>query len=153
MNKLLTILLALFIVSCGGSSEKKENSGSEETAKMDRKEKLRFNQYKVKGMELYKTYCVACHQANGEGLASLYPPLKGSDYLMADLARAACIIKNGQTEEIVVNGETYSQMMPGLGNLTPLEIAEIITYITNEWGNEKGLTGVKEVEEWLKACQ
>lgn len=152
MNRILILVLALMAFACGGGAENKGEASSADAPEMDRKEKLRFNQYKVRGMELYNTYCAACHQKNGKGLASLYPPLAESDYLMDDLARAACIIKNGQTEEIVVNGQTYNQMMPGVGSLTPLEIAEILTYITNEWGNSKGLTGVKEVEKWLKEC-
>ena len=152
MNK-ITILTAIILIasSCGGGSGEKSSSG--EAPQMDRKAQLRFNQYKVKGKEIYSTRCAACHQANGEGLENLYPPLKESDYLMEDLGRAACIIKNGQTEEIIVNGKTYNTMMPGVGDLTALEIAEVITYITNEWGNEKGLTGVKDVEQWLKECE
>lgn len=154
MNKNLSILpffILALLCSCGGG--KKEQTTSDPEEKMDRREKLRFNQYKVKGKELYAVKCAACHQVNGEGLASLYPPLKESDYLLEDLARAACIVKNGQTDEIIVNGETYSTMMPPVSDLSPLEIAEIITYITNEWGNSVGLTDVKTVEGWLAACE
>lgn len=149
MNKLIALFIVIGLASCGGSGEKKAAADDQEP---DRRENLRFNQYKVKGMQLYQQHCVACHQPNGEGLAALYPPLKNSDYLLEDLARAACVIKNGQVEQIVVNGQTYSQMMPPV-EVSPLEIAEIITYITNEWGNEKGLTGVKEVEKWLQECE
>ena len=76
----------------------------------------------------------------------------GSDYLLEDLPRAACIIKHGQAKEIVVNGVSYNQMMPA-NPISNLEIAEVLTYITNAWGNDKGLTGVKEVDKWLKDCE
>lgn len=154
MNKLAILLLVFVFTACGGSSKSENsNDASSETAEIDRKDKLRLKQYMVKGGELYNTYCSACHQASGEGLASLYPPLKESDFLLEDLARAACIVKNGQTGSITVNGEVYNSMMPPLGQLTDLEIAEIITYISNSWGNEKGLSGVKEVEKWLENCK
>ncbi len=128
-------------------------SPSGEQSGMDRETKLKFDQYLVKGKELYESYCISCHQQSGEGLARLYPPLAGSDYLMADVPRAACIIKYGQFKEIVVNGTSYSQMMPGLQHLTNLEIAEILTYVTNTWGNEAGLQNVSEVEKWLSNCE
>ncbi len=138
---MLTMLVA---VACGSPSGKQEG--------MDRETKLKLDQYLVAGAELYATYCTNCHQDDGKGLASLYPPLAASDYLLADIPRAACIIKNGQFKEIVVNGTTYNQMMPGLQHLTNLEVAQILTYVSNSWGNDKGLQGVKEVEKWLASC-
>ena len=119
---------------------------------MDSRTKIRLKQYQVQGAKIYSTYCANCHQQDGKGLAALYPPLAGSDYLMADFNRAACIIKNGQAKEIEVNGVTYNQMMPA-NPLTNLEVAEVLTFIANAWGNEKGLVGVKEVDEWLKECE
>jgi len=137
-------VLAILIVACGSPSGKQDG--------MDRETKIKFDQYLVQGKELYQTYCTNCHQDDGKGLAALYPPLAASDYLMADLPRAACIVKNGQFKEIVVNGTTYNQMMPGLGHLTNLEIATIITYVSNSWGNEAGIQNVTEVEKWLNQC-
>ena len=83
----------------------------------------------------------------------MYPPLAGADYLLDSIPRAACIIKYGQHKEIVVNGVTYSQKMTGFSQLTNLEIAEVITFITNSWGNEGGYQNVKEVDKWLQNCE
>ena len=151
MNKLTVVAMALLLFSCGTGKQKSANN-EDQSSDLSRRDQLRYEQYKVKGMDLYNVYCSACHQSTGEGLESLYPPLKESDYLLSDLERAVCIVKNGQTDEITVNGISYNQMMSGLGQLTALEIAEIITYITNEWGNTKGLTDVSQVEKWLKEC-
>ena len=142
----LLLIIIGFISACGSGTAKEEKT---ETYSRD---KIRLRQYQVQGAKIYATYCANCHQQDGKGLASLYPPLAGSDYLMADLKRAACIIKNGQSKEIVVNGKIYNQMMPG-NPLTNLEIAEVLTYITNSWGNEAGLTGVKDVDKWMKECE
>lgn len=150
MKKISSLLaIAAIIYSCGNTTSESKSESSSETNQRD---EIRLKQYKVEGAKVYATYCANCHQQDGKGLAAVFPPLAGSDYLMADLKRAACIIKNGQAKEIVVNGETYNQMMPG-NPITNLEIAEVITYITNEWGNEAGLTGVKEVDKWLQECE
>lgn len=150
MNQLTKHFIILSVVAfsaCGGGSSSKE-AGS----KLDSRDEIRLRQYQVQGAKVYATYCANCHQSDGKGLAELYPPLAASDYLLEDLPRAACIIKNGQAKEIVVNGVTYNQMMPG-NPISNLEIAEVLTYITNAWGNEKGLIGVKDVDKWINECE
>ena len=150
MKIIISFLSISFLVGCGSKSA---NSGeADDTDKMDSRTKIRLKQYQVEGAKIYVAYCANCHQQDGKGLASLYPPLAESDYLLDDLARAACIIKNGQMKEIVVNGETYNQMMPG-NPISNLEIAEVLTYITNTWGNDAGLTGVKDIDKWLEECE
>lgn len=148
MKKLTYFLFfALITIACGGGSEEK----AEEKKSLSSRDEIRLKQYKVQGSKIYATYCANCHQQDGKGLASLYPPLAGSDYLLEDMARAACIIKNGQSKEIVVNGVTYNQMMPG-NPITNLEVAEVLTFIGNAWGNEAGLIGVKDVDKWIDEC-
>lgn len=145
-TKFLLLFSVITLFSCGGG-EKKEESSS-----LSSRDQIRLKQYQVQGAKIYATYCANCHQQDGKGLASLYPPLAGSDYLMENLQRAACIIKNGQSNEIVVNGVTYNQMMPA-NPITNLEVAEVLTFIANAWGNEGGLVGVKDVDEWLEECE
>lgn len=147
MNRFSCLLFLLILSACGGPKTTETT-----TEKPDEQDNIRLQQYVVKGKELYTTYCIACHQASGEGLAALYPPLAKSDYLLADLPRAACGIKNGLQTEIVVNGKKYNQMMPP-NNLTPLEIAEVLTYITNSWGNDAGISSSTEVTVWLENCE
>lgn len=150
MKKFILLVCSILLIGCGSKTAKYEETKG--TNKMDSRTEIRLKQYRVEGSKIYATYCANCHQQDGKGLASLYPPLDGSDYLLENLARAACIIKNGQMKEIVVNGETYNQMMPG-NPISNLEIAEVLTYITNAWGNEAGLTGVKDVDKWMEECE
>lgn len=145
LNNFIPTLIILLVFSCGSKTNNKE------AATLDRDE-IRLKQYRVKGSQIYKQICANCHQQDGTGLAGLFPPLAKADYLTGDLERAACIIKNGMIGEIVVNGTRYNQMMPANKQLTPLEVAEVLTFITNAWGNDKGLTSVKEVERWLANC-
>ncbi|MEP1035215.1 cytochrome c [Ekhidna sp.] len=149
MKKLTYLFFAAtLIVACSSGSGEKSQT---EESSMSSRDEIRLKQYQVQGAKVYATYCANCHQQDGKGLASLYPPLAESDYLLEDMARAACIVKNGQSKEIVVNGVTYNQMMPG-NPITNLEIAEVLTFIGNAWGNEAGLIGVKDVDKWISEC-
>jgi len=148
MNKILLLILPFILTFCGQVSK---NSSAKND--LGYKGQIKLEQYMVKGAKTYQVYCQNCHGKGGQGLSSLYPPLKQADYLLEDLPRAACIIKNGQNKKIIVNGKEYNQMMPAMANLTPLDIAEVITYITNSWGNSEGMTNVKDVEKWLQECE
>lgn len=73
---------------------------------------------------------------NGEGVEDAFPPLAKSDYLMKDPKRAITIILKGQHEEITVNGKVYHNLMPEQSYLPDEEIADVVNYITNSWGNK-----------------
>ena len=106
----------------------------------------------VQGRELYNIHCSNCHQPDGSGLRGLYPPLNPSDYMEQHFEEVICLIRNGKSGEIVVNGKTYNQPMPGIPTLTDLEVAEIASYIYNSWGHERGLIDVKSIESEVD-CQ
>ncbi len=103
------------------------------------------------GAGLYATHCAACHQANGQGLTGAFPPLAESDYLMESRSRALKTILQGVSGEIVVNGKTYNAMMPAMGYLSDDEVAAILTYVTNSWGNEAAAFGTSEVADARQA--
>lgn len=88
------------------------------------------------GKEIFGTTCFACHQSEGQGIPSTFPPLAKSDYLNADSKRAIKTILHGLTGEITVNGKKYNNVMPAQ-NLSDDEIANVLTYIYNSWGNNK----------------
>ena len=115
-------------------------------------EEIKRQKYITEGILVYKNNCANCHQNKGEGLSALYPPLAGSDYL-ADKNSVVCLIRYGQKGPIVVNGKHYNRPMPAQPQLSDLEVAELVTYIYNEWGGQKKLIGVKEVTPILKECQ
>ncbi|MCO4291322.1 cytochrome c [Solitalea sp. MAHUQ-68] len=112
---------------------------------------IKEKQYYSEGLYLYQKYCQNCHMDNGQGLGQLIPPLAASDYLQQNTSELACIIKNGKKGKITVNGKEYEGIMPA-NNLSTIEIAEIITYITNTWGNKLPTYSIKQVEEDLKKC-
>ncbi|UTA68924.1 MULTISPECIES: cytochrome c [Emticicia] len=112
-------------------------------------EQIKLEQYYIGGKVIYEQNCANCHQKDGKGLQNLYPPLAGSDYLQ-NKAQVIRVIKNGLTGAINVNGKIYNQPMPANSQLQNLDIAEVVTYIYNEWAGEKEITTVEEVEKALK---
>ncbi|MAW59222.1 MAG: nitrite reductase, copper-containing [Planctomycetes bacterium] len=96
------------------------------------------------GANVYAQNCLACHQANGAGIPGAFPPLAKSDYLMADEARAIRTVTEGLTGKITVNGVDYDGIMPK-PNLTDDQIANVLTYVRNTWGNEGGITTLESV--------
>ncbi|GAB4012998.1 cytochrome c [Spirosoma sp. KCTC 42546] len=114
-------------------------------------EEMKRERYITEGILVYKNNCANCHQSKGEGLAALYPPIAHSDFLK-DKNRVICLIRYGQQGPIVVNGKPYNRPMPPQPQLSDLEVAELATYIYNEWGNETKLTDVKTVKPILEKC-
>lgn len=112
----------------------------------------KFKQYYIQGEELYLKHCSNCHQKNGTGLGLVYPPLNKSDYMDQNFESVLCLMKNGTKGNLMVNGKTFNQPMPGVSTLTNLEIAEIATYIYNTWDNNRGLIDVKEANQALDSC-
>ncbi|APG64612.1 nitrite reductase, copper-containing [Tenacibaculum todarodis] len=98
------------------------------------------------GKQVYGQTCFACHQAEGQGIPSAFPPLAKSDYLNVDVKRAIGIVLNGKTGEITVNGEKYNSIMTKQ-SLTEEEVADVMTYIYNSWGNNKTNVSVKMVKD------
>nr|WP_299226724.1 cytochrome c [uncultured Psychroserpens sp.] len=88
-----------------------------------------------KGKVVYEDFCVSCHLPNGEGVPKIFPPLANSDYLMNKRIESIKAIKYGLSGEIEVNGETYNSVMLSQG-LSDSEIADVMNYITNSWGNK-----------------
>jgi nitrite reductase (NO-forming) len=90
-----------------------------------------------KGKQVYMGLCFACHQPDGKGLPMAFPPLAGSDYMLADRDRAIRIVLKGLTGPVVVNGQTINSAMPPQeAVLTDAQIADVMTYVFNAWGNQ-----------------
>jgi nitrite reductase (NO-forming) len=98
-----------------------------------------------KGKRIYAQACFACHQAEGQGLPGVFPPLAKSDYLMADTPRAIRGIIKGQSGEMTVNGQKYNGVMPPV-LLTDEQIAHVLTFVRNAWGNSGDIVTVEEVQ-------
>src|SRR5690349_9957490 len=90
------------------------------------------------GQVLFAGTCSVCPQANGAGLPGGFPPLAKSDYLAADPKRAIGFVLRGLTGKVTVNGQEYNSVMPPMTQLNDDEVANILTYVINSWGNPGG---------------
>lgn len=82
------------------------------------------------------TTCAACHQANGLGVPGVYPPLAGSDWVQGNEERIIRIVLHGLNGPLTVAGKEYNNVMAPLGAaLKDDQIANVLTYIRQEWGN------------------
>lgn len=91
------------------------------------------------GEKVFIAQCVQCHQNDGKGIAGVYPPLVESSWVLGHQEVLARILINGMNGKVVVLGKTYNGNMPAFGpsglNLKPKQIAGVLSYIRQEWGN------------------
>jgi nitrite reductase (NO-forming) len=89
-----------------------------------------------KGKQVYMGLCTACHQPDGKGLPAVFPPLAAADYMLADRDRAIRVVLKGMSGPVTVNGVTYNSVMPPQDSvLTDQQVADVLTYAFNAWGN------------------
>ena len=86
------------------------------------------------GEVIYKTNCAACHQPNGVGIPQAFPPVAKSDFLNADKVRAIRTVTGGLQGSVTVNKLEFNSVMPAW-NLGNEDIANVLTYIYNNWEN------------------
>ena len=89
----------------------------------------------VVGKEVFGS-CMQCHQENGLGLPGQYPPLGGSEYVLGDKRRLVAILMNGLGGEVHVKGNVFNGVMPPWATRDDDEIAGVLTYIRNSFGNK-----------------
>ena len=99
------------------------------------------------GKLLFTGTCSVCHQANGEGLAGVFPPLAKSDYIAKDVKRMISTVLHGLSGKVTVNGKEYNSVMPPMNQLNDDEVANILTYVLNSWSNPGGRITADEVKK------
>lgn len=114
---------------------------------------LNYKQYFVNGKSIYEKNCQSCHGADGKGLGTLYPPLTDTTFLKLNKRNLVCIIRNGQQGEIKINNILYDEIMPGNETLADIDIAQVIVYITNSFGNNQGFYDAETATKDLKTCK
>jgi len=106
----------------------------------------------VLGKKQYNAACVTCHQPTGLGLPGAYPPLAGSDWVTGSEERLIRVVLHGLGGELEIKGATYNGAMPAFGrvpgsgyNWRDDQIAAVLSYIRQEWGNKAGPITTEQV--------
>ncbi|MDB4438200.1 cytochrome c [bacterium] len=94
---------------------------------------------KKEGKKVYGN-CASCHQDSGLGQTGQFPPLAGSEWVLGSTEALSLIIHNGIQGPIEVAGSQYNGNMAAIGaNLNAKELAALMTFIRNSWGNEASI--------------
>jgi len=89
------------------------------------------------GAAIFSAQCSACHQATGLGIPGVFPPLAGSEWMLADAAVPVAIVHDGLQGKIEVAGNQYQGVMPKFdGQLSDAELAAVLSYARSQWGND-----------------
>jgi mono/diheme cytochrome c family protein len=123
----------------GAPRPKKTTTGpGEQTAELSQADR---------GKKVFSANCATCHQANGLGVTGQYPPLAGSEYVNGGTRRLGMIVLKGLQGPLTVKGAQYGTavMQPWDKTLTDAKIADVLTYIRQEWGNKGGPVAAAQI--------
>ncbi|MCF0040251.1 c-type cytochrome [Dyadobacter fanqingshengii] len=99
----------------------------------------------VAGGKVYSVYCSACHQRNGMGDSQRFPPLGGAEWVTGDKERLIKVLLKGLEGPLEVKGQSYNNVMPQHSFLKDEEIAEVLTHIRSNFGNNASAVTIDEV--------
>jgi len=128
------LLVTLIITSCNSNEKKKEGIDYPDKTSLTHTEP-ELKASIERGKIVYNDLCITCHLADGKGVPKVFPPLADSDYLRENQTESIKGAKKGMSGEMIVNGETYNSAMAPL-ELSNEEVADVMNYINNSWGNK-----------------
>ena len=99
----------------------------------------------ARGEAIFKRQCAACHQAAGQGLPGVFPPLAGSDFIANNRQKSIEALLFGLAGPITVNGVDYNGVMPSFGHLSDADLSAVLSYVFTSWGNAVEPVDVDEV--------
>ena len=141
------------IVSKSGYPSRAVKIYKDKEADWVKKDKTLLSAYR-KGRDQYAVSCGACHQADGNGLPHMAPTLAKSDWVTGDVRRLIGVAVHGLMGPIKVNGKPVEEIppiMPAHGFMKNDQLADILTYIRNAWGNRAGLISNDDIAEYRKS--
>jgi len=100
----------------------------------------------TRGQAVYAQSCATCHQADGAGVPGINPPLIKTEYVLGDKNRLINIVLKGLNKELEIDGETYTNAMPPQSQLTDQQIADVLTFVRNNFSNKAGAVTAAQVK-------
>lgn len=99
-----------------------------------------------RGQKVYEKVCLSCHMADGGGVPHLNPPLSQTSYVLGDKSKIIYIVLHGMTDRIPIEDEFYSNNMAAHTDLNDQQIADVLTYVRNSFGNKASAVTAAEVK-------
>ena len=100
----------------------------------------------TRGKQVYLEQCLACHQADALGVQGMNPPLVKTKWVLGDKTTLVQVVLKGMTGEVDINGDTYHNVMAPHNDLTDQQIADVLTYVRNNFGNKASAITAAEVK-------
>jgi len=98
------------------------------------------------GKKVYSQVCMSCHMMDGKGIVGMNPTLSKTEWVNGDKKRLINIVLKGQAEPLEIDGEEYVIPMPPQPQLTDQQIADVLTYVRNSFGNKSSAITAAEVK-------
>jgi mono/diheme cytochrome c family protein len=149
-NLYLLPALLFIMVSCGGGNQDQNRQQEQQNPPQTKIEPATPRSATATahpGRKVYESLCLACHMADGSGVPGMHPPLAKTDWVTGDKERLIRITIQGLSGKIEVNGRVYNSIMPPNGHLSNREIADVLTYIRQDFGNNASEVTEEEVQK------
>lgn len=98
------------------------------------------------GQKVYLQYCLSCHMMDGGGVPNMNPPLIGTTYVKGDKIKLIKVLLNGFAQSVDIDGQSYSNIMPAQVALKDQDIADVLTYVRNSFGNKFSAVKLADVK-------
>jgi len=137
-KKIILVMSLIFLILFNGivlSQSKSSNNKSSGTTVMTKGQLSVPLSTEQSGKEIYKKYCLTCHQSNGTGVPGMFPPLGPGSWTGKNPTDLIALILKGLNGEIEVDGERYKNNMPPQLNITDQELADVLTFVRTNFGN------------------
>jgi len=99
-----------------------------------------------RGELVYKSVCLTCHQADGGGVPRMNPPLIKTKWVLGDKTKLITLMLKGMNEPIEIEDEEYHNPMPPHTELNDQQIADVLTFVRNSFGNKASMVTSSEVK-------
>lgn len=160
MKKLSLFLAAgsmCYMIACSGGNESGNDSSASENTEAGTETETEaepeaapeasaeLTQKMETGQQVYGQYCVVCHQQDGGGVPGAFPPLQETEWVNGEKDTLISIVLNGLQGEITVKGEKYNSVMTPHNFLSDDEVAAVLTYVRQSFGNKSSEVTAEEV--------
>ena len=100
----------------------------------------------TRGQAVYNKFCLSCHQADGSGVPNLNPPLLQTKWVLGPKSVLVKQVLKGSSGTVEIDGDTFRNTMPPQPKLTDQQIADVLTFVRNSFGNKASLVSPAEVK-------
>lgn len=145
-NYIMSGLLAITLISCGTRTNQGRDSSESPTISESATGTVHDAQDHP-GKKVYDNYCKACHMSDGKGIKAMHPPLVNNATVNGKAGKLIDITLNGMMGKVTIDGIDYNGIMPPHNHLTDKQIADVLTYVRQNFGNHSGPITVDQVRK------